>query len=146
MSAKEQPSDIRLLQFEKAHEKAVNDIQQLDKRMDSLSPYELAKLEYLYSKAERQAWNIAGYYKKQYKYYEGMAEIAQGTTYKSIRAEDKTSVDAQYESRIAKGNALAEAAEYEGDYVTWKGIAGTYERAANSIKDAIKAIEKEGGK
>lgn len=131
--------------YEVAHSKSVKEIQELDKRIDSLSPFELAKLEYLYSKAERQAWHIAGYYKKQYKYYEGMAEIAQGTAYKGFRNEGKSSGDAQYESRIAKGNALAEASQYEGDFIIWKGVASTYERAGNSIKDMIKSITKEGG-
>jgi hypothetical protein len=132
--------------YEKSHEQIISQIRVLDERMDSLSPFELAKLEYLYSKAERQAWNIAGHYKRQYKYYEGMAEIAQGQEYKKVRSDkSKTSTDGQYESRVMKGQMLCDAADHEGDFMTWKGIATTYERAGNSIKDMIKAITKEGG-
>jgi hypothetical protein len=135
-----------LKKYEKAHANYINQIKALDDRMDSLAPYEIAKLEYLYTKAERIAWNIAGWYKKQYKYYEGLAEIYQGQEYKNVREDQgKTAVDGQYLSRITKGNMLCEAAQYEGDYISWKGIAQTYERAANALKDVMKAIEKQGG-
>jgi hypothetical protein len=40
---------------------------------------------------------------------------------------------------------LCEAAQYEGDYISWKGVASTYERAANALKDIMRAITKEGG-
>lgn len=132
----------------KAHDDAIKTIRELDKRLHELSPFELAKLEYMYTKVERHAWSIAGYFKSQAKYYEGMAEVSQGTTYKALRsdADKKTSVDAQYESRIAKGNMLLEASGYEGDFTAWKGFAMSYEGARNSIKDMIKAIDAEGGK
>jgi intein/homing endonuclease len=140
------PSELELKRYEQVHNTYIKQIQKLDERMDELAPYEIAKLEYLYTKAERMAWNIAGWYKKKYKYYEGLAEIYQGQEYKNIRQDkDNTSVDAQYASRITKGNMLCEAANYEGDYITWKGIAQTYERAANALKDVMKAIEKQGG-
>ena len=129
----------------KAHNMTIEQIRELDKRLNSLSPFELSKLEYLYTKVERHAWTIAGYFKSQAKYYEGMAEVAQGTTYKAIRA-DKSGQDAQYESRIAKGNMLMEAGNYEGDFTSWKGWALSYEGARNSIKDMIKSVEAEGGK
>lgn len=128
-----------------AHTKYINQIKALDSRMDHLAPYEIAKLEYLYTKAERIAWNIAGYFKKQYKYYEGLAEIHQGQEYKNVRQGGGSGTDGQYESRVTKGNMLCEAADYEGDYISWKGVAGTYERAANALKDVMKAIEKQGG-
>jgi hypothetical protein len=131
--------------YEKAHNEVLKQIRVLDSRMDHLAPFELAKLEYLYTRAERQAWFIAGYFKKQYKYYEGMAEVEQGLEYKEVRKAGGTGTDGQYESRVTKGNMLVNAANPEGDYVTWRGIAGTYERAANSIKDMIKAIGVEGG-
>lgn len=138
--------DTELNNLFAAHAKYINQIKSLDSRMDHLAPYEIAKLEYLYTKAERIAWNIAGYYKKQYRYYEGLAEIYQGQEYKKVREnENKSAVDGQYLSRITKGNMLCEAAEYEGDYISWKGIAQTYERAANSLKDIIRAVTKEGG-
>ncbi|MEH7251910.1 hypothetical protein V7111_07270 [Neobacillus niacini] len=128
------------------HKKYIGQIKVLDDRMDSLAPYELAKLEYLYTKAERIAWHIAGHYKKQYKYYEGLAEIHQGQEYKNVREDqNKSATDGQYLSRITKGNMLCEAADYEGDYISWCGVARTYERAANAIKDIMKAIVKEGG-
>lgn len=129
----------------KAHKSVIGQIKTLDARLNELSPFELAKLEYLYTKAERHAWTIAGYFKSQAKYYEGMAEVAQGTTYKSLRTEGKSGQDAQYESRIAKGNALIEAGQYEGDFTSWKGFAISYEGARNSIKDMIKSVEAEGG-
>jgi len=142
--------DLELKRYEQVHSQYIKQIKVLDDRMDSLAPYEIAKLEYLYTKAERIAWNIAGFYKKQYKYYEGMAEISQGLEYKAVRkgeVEEKmtSGVDGQYLSRISKGRMLTQAAEYEGDFLTWKGVAGTYERAANALKDIMKAIEKQGG-
>jgi hypothetical protein len=136
----------KLDDYFKSHENYIKQIKVLDDRMDSLAPFELAKLEYLYTKAERIAWHIAGYYKKQYKYYEGLAEIHQGQEYKNVRQDSsKSATDGQYLSRITKGNMLCEAADFEGDYVSWCGVARTYERAANAIKDIMKAIVKEGG-
>jgi hypothetical protein len=142
--------DIDEQEFKKylhTHETYLKQVRELEGRMDSLAPFELAKLEFLYTKLERAAWHIAGWYKKKAKYYEGMAEIEQGQEYKRLREDEKkTAADAQYYSRIPKGERLQEAGGYEGDFVTWKGIANTYERAANAIKDMIKAIESEGGK
>ena len=136
----------------KAHDNVISHIWELDKRFDSLSPFELAKLEYLYTRAERYAWRIAGYFKSQYRYYEGMAEVSQGTTYKSLRdAKDDnnksthSSIDAQYESRIAKGNMLTEAGGYEGEFTSWKGWANSYEGSRLAIKDMIKSVSVEGG-
>jgi hypothetical protein len=136
----------KLEEYFETHKKYIKQIKVLDDRMDSLAPFELAKLEYLYTKAERIAWNIAGHFKKEYKYYEGLAEIHQGQEYKNVR-DDKTksATDGQYLSRITKGNMLCEAAQYEGDYISWKGVASTYERAANALKDIMRAITKEGG-
>lgn len=129
-----------------AHDQTIKQIRALDKRLHELSPFELSKLEYMYTKVERHAWTIAGYFKGLAKYYEGMAEVSQGTTYKNVRSAEKTAQDAQYESRIAKGNMLMEAGGYEGDFTSWKGWALSYEGARNSIKDMIKSIEAEGGK
>lgn len=129
----------------KAHKAIIKQIRALDERLHELSPFELAKLEYLYTKVERHAWIIAGYFKSQAKYYEGMAEIAQGTTYKNLREDNKSGQDSQYESRIAKGNMLCEAGTHEGDFTSWKGFAISYEGARNSIKDILKAISTEGG-
>jgi hypothetical protein len=136
----------KLEDYFKSHENYIKQIKVLDERMDSLAPFELAKLEYLYTKAERIAWNIAGHYKKEYKYYEGLAEIHQGQEYKNVRQDSsKSATDGQYLSRITKGNMLCTAAEFEGDYISWSGVARTYERAANALKDIMRAITKEGG-
>ena len=150
MTVQPNEEELELKRFEHVHTKYINQIKALDDRMDHLVPFEIAKLEYLYTKAERIAWNIAGFYKKQYKYYEGMAEITQGQEYKAVRKGQvdsalTTGTDGQYLSRITKGTCLTQAAEYEGDYITWKGVANTYERAANALKDIMKAIEKQGG-
>ncbi len=136
--------ELDLKRYEKAHEQALKEIQALDNRMDSLAPYEIGKLQYLYTKAERQAWNIAAWHKKKQKYYEGMAEVAQGQEYKQMRDSGKTGVDAQYLSRISKGAQLTYAAEFEGDYITWRGIAETYEGARLALKDILKAVGQEG--
>lgn len=143
-------ADEKLNQLFNTHKDYINQIKALDSRMDHLAPYEIAKLEYLYTKAERIAWNIAGEYKKLYKYYEGLAEIHQGQEYKNVRKglvdpDLKSGVDGQYLSRITKGNRLCDASDYEGDYISWSGVAKTYERAANALKDIMKAVEKQGG-
>jgi DNA repair exonuclease SbcCD ATPase subunit len=133
----------------KAHDNVIADIRQLDSRLQELSPTQLAQLQYMYTKAERHAWSIASHYKGLQKYYEGLAEVSQGTTYKNLREDkeaNKTSVDAQYESRIAKGNMLIEAGVYEGLYTSWKGWSASYEGARNAIKDMIKSVDVEGGK
>lgn len=135
----------KLNQLFETHKDYISQIKVLDNRMDHLAPYEIAKLEYLYTKAERIAWNIAGQYKKLYKYYEGLAEIHQGQEYKNVRQNGGSGTDGQYESRITKGNMLCEASDYEGDYISWSGVAKTYERAANALKDIMKAVEKQGG-
>lgn len=131
--------------YEDAHAKYIKQIQELDDRMDELAPYEISKMEYLYSKAERQAWVIAAYHKRNQKYYEGMAEIRQGQAYQSARSAGKSGTDAQYASRVTKGEMLCAASVHEGDYVSWRGVAQTYERAANSLKDVMRAIGIQGG-
>lgn len=134
-----------IAKHERVHAKYIKEIQALDERMDHLAPYEIAKLEYLYTKAERQAWVIAAYHKKNQKYYESMAEIKQGQEYQKSRIEGNTGTDAQYFSRIKKGQMLKKASSHEGDYVAWRGIAQTYERAAHALKDIMKSVEVQGG-
>ena len=147
MSEKQQidPSLSELQRYEKAHNNYIKQIQQLDERMDELTPYEIAKLEYLYPKAERMAWHIAGWHKKKAKFYEGMAEITRGQEYKNVRKNGGSGVDGNYESRVTSGQMTCEQSDYEGDFIIWKGVAGTYERAANALKDVLKAIESQGG-
>lgn len=135
--------DKEIQKFIKAHENALKQIQPLDSRMDSLAPYEISKLQYLYTKAERHAWAIAAWNKKQQKYYEGIAEVAQGQEFKQMRDEGKAGVDAQYLSRIAKGNQLAKASQFEGDYISWRGVAESYVGARNALKDMIKSVDTE---
>lgn len=114
---------------------------------DKLGSFQLAKVEYLYSKCMLYASLISGHYRKQQRYYEAMAEIHQADAYESARtsmlSELKGSTDAQYLSRKAKGEQLKQAAQYEGDYVRWSGIAKSYENSINSVKDMIKSLEKE---
>ncbi|MGD7007606.1 hypothetical protein [Metabacillus sp. 84] len=129
----------------KSHDNSIAEIKELDKRLNSLAPFELAKLEYLYTKVERHAWTIAGYFRNKAKYYEGMAEVSQGTAYANLRKDGKSGQDAQYEARIAKGHMLTEAAGYDGQHIAWKGFALSYEGARNAIKDMIKGISTEGG-
>lgn len=130
----------------KMHNGLITEIKGFEQRFDSLSPYELAKLEYKYSQVEKLAWKICGYYKAESKYYEGMARVSEGTTYKTLREQNKmTAKDAEMEAKIAKGNMEIEAGIHDGDYTSWRGWANSYEGSRNSIKDMIKAIEKEGG-
>lgn len=116
-----------------------------------VSPAEVAKAQYLYTQARIQAYKIAGHYRAEQKKHEASAEIQQGLGYKKIRRgevkeyEDmKASTDAQYLSRITKGKELAKAAEAEGLYITWNGIANTYESAANALKDVLKSMYSDG--
>jgi hypothetical protein len=117
-------------------------------RLDSLGSYQLAKLEYLYSKCMLYASLIAGHYRKQQRYYEAQAEIKQADAYENARTADnselKGSTDGQYLSRKAKGEQLIYAAKNEGDYIRWQGITKAYENSINSIKDMIKSLDKEG--
>ena len=116
-------------------------------KLDELGSYQLAKVEYLYSKCVLDASLIAGHYRKQQRYYEAMAEIKQADAYENARtaegSELKGSTDGQYLSRKAKGEQLIKAAQYEGDYIRWQGIAKSYENSINSVKDMIKSLEKE---
>jgi hypothetical protein len=117
-------------------------------KLDDIGSYQLAKVEYLYSKCMLYASLIAGHYRKQQKYYEAMAEIHQADAYENARTSDtselKGSTDGQYLSRKAKGEQLIKAAQFEGDYIRWQGITKSYESSINSIKDMIKSLEKEG--
>jgi hypothetical protein len=135
-------TDKEFEEYTRLHGRYIQQICFYEERMDELTPYELSRMEYLYTKLEQVAWQIAGWYKKRAKYHEGMAEIAQGQHYRKER-EKSSATDAQHYSRIAKGTQLKIAGQYEGDFITWRGIAGTYERAANAIKDMIKSITME---
>jgi hypothetical protein len=77
-----------------------------------------------------------------------MAEQEYANEYERIR-DDKESkrsaADAAVISRRAKGKQMQLAGNHEADYLRWNGIATSYESMINSLKDAIKAIAKEGG-
>lgn len=140
---------MNLEQYEIQHNRIIEQINMID--LDACDPIMVAKAEYLYTQARKVAYQIAGHYKAQQKHYEAQAEIQQGLGYKKIRRGEhekykdlKTAQDAQYLSRITKGKQLERAAEFEGLYTTWRGIAETYQDSANALKDLIKAIESEG--
>jgi hypothetical protein len=133
--------------YEEEHNRIIEQINALNLEI----PSEAAKGQYLYTQARVYAYKIAGHYKAQYKHYEAQAEIQQGLGYKAIRKGEseqykdlKTAQDAQYLSRITKGRMLDEAAQYEGEYTTWRGIADTYESACNALKDLLKTMYSEG--
>lgn len=130
------------------HNDIIRFINDFEDRMDTLTPFQLAKLEHYYNKAEREAWKIAGYYKSQYQFYNGRAATERGTSYIYMRTDDKQKRninDANYASRVQEGKNLEIAGIYEGYFVTWRGIAQSYQGMQNTYKDMIKAIEKEVG-
>lgn len=46
-------------------------------------------------------------------------------------------------SRVEEGKALEVAGIYEGYFVTWRGVAQSYQGMQNTIKDMIRAIDRE---
>lgn len=138
--------------WEKSHNEVLDQINDI---MDNAGhvPHELARAEYLYTRARGIAYRIAGYYKSQFKLYEARAEQMQARGYEKIRKGEaegfaekfKSSVDAQYMSRLTKGIQLEKASEYEGLYDQWRGLAESYQDASNAIKDMIRTIESTGG-
>ena len=130
----------------KKHNDILLSINAYEENITSLTPYQLSILEMYYNKAEREAWKIAGYYKSQYQYYYGKASTERGKVYIYGRDKHDYSInDSNYRSKIAEGENLEISGIYEGYYVTWKGIALSYEGARNTLKDMIKAIGVEGG-
>lgn len=132
----------------KEHSRIIDTINEIN--LDACDPHTIAKVQYFYSQARALAYRIAGHYKAEYKHYEAQAEIQQGLGYKAIRRKEDerykdltTAADAQYLSRITKGKMLDQAAEPEGLYATWKGIADTYESSINALKDMIRTLENE---
>lgn len=142
---------MALEQWEKEHNALLDKI---NKIMDSNAhtPHELARAEYFYTQARAVSYKIVGHYKAQFKYYEARAEQLQAMGYENIRKGDnpkyekfKSSVDAQYMSRLTKGIQLEKASEFEGMYDQWRGVADAYSDAVNAIKDMIKTAENQGG-
>lgn len=130
------------------HNEIIRFINEFEDNLDALTPFQLAKLEHYYNKAEREAWKIAGYYKSQYQFYNGRASTERGNSYIYLRTDDsqKRNInDANYASRVQEGKNLEIAGVYEGYFVSWRGIAQSYQGMQNTYKDMIKAIEKEVG-
>lgn len=131
------------------HNQIINHINEYEENLDALTPFQIAKLEHFYNKAEREAWKIAGYYKSQYQFYNGRASTERGVSYINMRdgnGKAKRPInDANYASRVQEGKNLEIAGIYEGYFVTWRGIAQSYAGMQNTLKDMIKAIDKEGG-
>ena len=131
----------------KLHNELLNTINSYEENIDALTPFQIAKLEHFYNRAEREAWKIAGYYKSQYQFFYGRASTERGQSYIYERETNKRAInDSNYASRIKEGINLEKSGIYEGYYVTWKGIAQSYQGMQNTLKDMMKAIVVEGGK
>lgn len=138
--------DKRIWDYLQSHNDYLNKINAIN--LDNAGTFQLGKCELLYSRARLYASLIAGHYRKLQKYHEAMAEQAQADMFESVRKGEydalfKTGVDGQYLSRKAKGKQLEKAAQYEGDYIRWTGIANSYESAINSLKDMVKGVKNE---
>ncbi|NYV64634.1 hypothetical protein HYI36_05150 [Bacillus sp. Gen3] len=130
----------------KIHNELLKSINAYEENLDSLTPFQIAKLEHYYNRAEREAWKIAGFYKSQYQFYYGRASTERGQSYVYERETNKRAInDSNYASRIQEGINLEKSGIYEGYYVTWKGVAVSYQGMQNTLKDMIKAIAKEDG-
>lgn len=128
------------------HNDILKSINAYEEIMDNLTPVQIAKLEHYYNLAEREAWKIAGYYKSQYQFYFGRASTERGQSYVYERETNKRAInDSNYASRVREGINLEKSGIYEGYYVTWKGIAASYQGAQLVFKDMIKSISAEGG-
>ncbi|MDR4315003.1 Uncharacterised protein [Niallia circulans] len=128
------------------HNDLLKSINAMEENLDSLSPFQIAKLEHYYNRAEREAWKIAGYYKSQYQFYFGRAATERGQSYVYERETNKRAInDSNYASRIVEGVNLEKSGIYEGYFVTWRGIALSYQGMQNTLKDMLKAIMSEGG-
>jgi hypothetical protein len=130
----------------KRHNTIIEMVNGYEKDMDSLTPFQLAKLEHCYNKLEREAWKITGYYKSQYQFYFGRASTERGKFYIYERETNKCQVnDSNYKSKVQEGINQEISGIYEGYFVTWKGIAQSYANMQNALKDMIKAVGVEGG-
>ncbi|WP_051405044.1 hypothetical protein [Bacillus cihuensis] len=128
------------------HNDLLKSINAMEEHIDSLSPFQIAKLEHFYNRAEREAWKIAGYYKSQYQFYFGRASTERGQMYVYERETNKMAInDSNYKSKIAEGINLEKSGVYEGYFVTWRGVALSYQGMQNTLKDMMKAIAKEDG-
>lgn len=133
----------------KRYNQIIETINEYEKNIDTLTPYKLSKLEFYYNKAEREAWKIAGYYKSVYQFYNGRSQTERGREYINLRTgrtsdQRKWNInDSNYASRMKEGECLEIAGIYEGYFVTWRGIAQSHQGMQNTIKDMIKAIERE---
>lgn len=128
------------------HNGILKSINKMEENIDALTPFQIAKLEHYYNRAEREAWKIAGYYKSQYQFYFGRAATERGQSYVYERETNKRNInDSNYASRILEGVNLEKSGIYEGYFVTWRGVATSYAGMQNVLKDLMKAIAAEGG-
>lgn len=128
------------------HNDLLKSINAMEEHLDALTPFQIAKLEHYYNRAEREAWKIAGYYKSQYQFYYGRASTERGQSYVYERETNKRAInDSNYASRIVEGVNLEKSGIYEGYFVTWRGVAQSYQGMQNTLKDMMKAIAKEDG-
>ncbi len=138
--------DARMHDFIFKHNKLLRTVNEYD--LDSASPFQLAKMEYLYSQAQLYAYLVASHYRKQQRYHEAHSEQDFANNYESIRDDKETkrsAADAQVMARKFKGLQLDKAGAEEGNYLRWNGIAHSYENMIYSLKDMIKTVQKEGG-
>lgn len=138
--------DQRIADFLFKHNNLLRQVNAYD--MDAASPFQLAKMEYIYSQAKLYAHLISSHYRKQQRYHEAMAEQDFANEYESIRDDKekkRSATDANVIARRAKGKQMDFAGREEANYIRWNGIAISYESMINSLKDMIKSIAKEGG-
>lgn len=141
-----QLEDARIHDFIYKHNKLLKEVNMFD--LDSASPFQLAKMEYLYSQAQLYAYLICSHYRKVQRYHEAHAEQDFANQYESIRDDKeakRSAADAQVIARLSKGKQMEKAGEQEGNYMRWNGIAHSYENMIYSLKDMIKTVQKEGG-
>lgn len=138
--------DSRMHDFIYKHNKLLRGIDEYN--IDTATPFQLAKMEYLYSQAQLYAYLIASHYRKTQRYHESVSEQEFANSYEAIRDDHKakrSGADAAIMARKAKGAQLELAGKEESNYMRWNGIAHSYENVIYSIKDMIKTVKIEGG-
>lgn len=113
-----------------------------------LGPMMIGRVEIYYSFARKEAHAVAGKCRNLQRFYEAVAEQGQANMYERVKLKLENrnlhnSTDAQYLSRRIKGRLLEKAAQWEGDYQRWSGIASSYEQTGNATKDLFKLAEYE---
>ncbi len=138
--------DQRMNDFIFKHNKILRTVNEYD--VDSASPFQLAKMEFLYSQAQLYANLIASHYRKQQRYHESHSDQDYANSYESIRDDKeakRSAADAQVMARKAKGMQLEHAGREESNYLRWSGISHSYEMMVYSLKDMHKSVKLEEG-